>query len=63
MPTPEALALLEEKYLPLMLEAKSKEGDREMAHYDADIVLCGLLKELGFVQLIDVYNSIAKWYA
>ena len=35
----------------------------EGSHVDADTLLCGLLKELGYSEVVDVYNGIKKWYA
>lgn len=35
----------------------------ESAHIDADMVLCELLKSLGYVEIVEVYESIGKWYA
>lgn len=37
--------------------------DTEQDHYNADYVLCSLLVELGFSDLVDKYNQIDKWYA
>ena len=36
--------------------------DTEMAHCNADSVLCNLLEELGYGEVVEVYNEIDKWY-
>ena len=44
---------------------KGLEGawDLEMAHGEADDVLCALLKELGYGDVVSAYHKIDKWYA
>ena len=37
--------------------------DRESAHIYADDILCKLLKELGYKELVEEYDKIHKWYA
>lgn len=37
--------------------------DTEMVHIYADEFLCGLLRELGYTKLVEVYDDIGKWYA
>ena len=37
--------------------------DTEIAHIDADDVLCKLLKALGFSDVVAEYEKIDKWYA
>jgi len=37
--------------------------DQEMAHVEADEVLCKLLTALGYSDVVDHYRSIDKWYA
>jgi hypothetical protein len=38
-------------------------GDTEIAHGDADDLLCDLLIELGYYDVVNEYNKIDKWYA
>ena len=38
-------------------------GDTEDAHLEADYVLCELLNEMGFEQVVEAYEKIHKWYA
>lgn len=49
---------LNEKYLMQMRELKS-----EFEHDEADYLLCALLEELGYTELVEVYRKIPKWYA
>ena len=51
-----------EKYMKRMKEA-GNNGDIEVAHIDADGILCELLIELGYGKIIELYNEIDKWYA
>ena len=37
--------------------------DKEEAHADADGVLCQLLSELGYEDVVKAYHDISKWYA
>lgn len=39
------------------------EDDTEMAHIQADEIICGVLEELGCKEIVDEYNKIYKWYA
>ena len=42
--------------------AKEAENlDYEAAHANADNILCGLLRKLGFGDVIDVYDKIPQW--
>ena len=48
---------LNKKYLMQMRELKS-----EFEHDEADYLLCALLEELGYTELVEVYRKIPKWY-
>jgi len=37
--------------------------DTEGAHARADEVLCDLLREMGFGDVVDAWDKIDKWYA
>jgi hypothetical protein len=50
-----------ENALLALLEGNSH--DTEIAHSIADDVLCTLLIELGYKEVVDAYNEIDKWYA
>lgn len=49
---------LNEKYLEQM-----KTCESEFDHEDADYILCELLEELGYKELIATYREIPKWYS
>lgn len=53
---------LNKKYLTQMNKCINNE-DTEYAHIIADDILCDLLKDLGYTELIAVYEKINKWYA
>jgi len=38
-------------------------GDTESDHAKADDVLCDLLSELGYHDVVELYDRIDKWYA
>ncbi|HII3143175.1 TPA: hypothetical protein ACY3HI_001498 [Citrobacter braakii] len=37
--------------------------DKEIAHCNADDVICDLLKALGYEDVVKEYDEIDKWYA
>ena len=39
------------------------EDDVEMAHIDADDILCDLLVKLGYSVVVEAYTRIPKWFA
>ena len=38
-------------------------SDTEMAHIHADNVLCALLRNLGYNDIVNTYERINKWYS
>lgn len=38
-------------------------SDTEIAHCSADQILCNILEELGYSDIVEEYNKIEKWYA
>lgn len=40
-----------------------KNNDTEMAHSNADDVLCALLDELGYGDVVAEYRKVRKWSA
>ena len=38
-------------------------GDNEIAHCDADDLLCQVLRELGYGEGVDIFEEMDKWYA
>ena len=51
-----------QKYLTRLVKAE-KELDPELAHGEADTILCELLKEIGLKKIVSKYAKINKWYA
>lgn len=37
--------------------------DNEVAHREADSLLCETLRELGYGEMVDEFHNIHKWYA
>jgi hypothetical protein len=47
-----------------MNELKDKFGDdKEILHVEADDILCELLVELGYIELVNAFCKVPKWYA
>jgi hypothetical protein len=42
--------------------ADSPDLDEESAHINADDLMCRLLLQLGFVDVVDEFNRVTKWY-
>lgn len=40
-----------------------KYGDKELAHIEADQILCTLLTQEGFNDVVDEFTKLDKWYA
>jgi hypothetical protein len=51
-----------EEALKTLSELK-REDDIEMAHREADVVLCQLLFTLGYGDVVTEYHRVHKWYA
>ena len=66
-PISDDLALAEHKTLSIKYRAKLKilaeNPDEEAAHIQADDVLCDILNQLGFEDVVEEYRKIPKWYA
>lgn len=45
------------------LRSLEKLDDTEMAHIEADKVLCSLLEYEGYEEVIKLFNQLKKWYA
>lgn len=45
------------------LYAREDYFDQEMAHVEADGLMCEVLEQLGYSAGIDVFDSMPKWYA
>ena len=53
---------LKKKYVEL-LKTQQESHDREHAHTTADDILCELLLDLGYKDVVEEYEKIDKWYA
>ena len=60
-PKQEIIMTKEEAIAELNLIRQS--DDTEVAHVDADDVLCQLLMSLGYEDVVTAYHNIGKWYA
>ncbi len=49
-------------YLNKIMELTSST-DFEKAHYEADLILCDILRKVGFSEIVDLYECIYKCYA
>ena len=63
----EMLIMTEERkknYIAMLKSTREVfEDDTEMAHIQADEIICAVLDELGCDEIVDEYNKIYKWYA
>jgi hypothetical protein len=46
-----------------VLRTLKNSDDTEMAHVEADKVLCNLLKFEGYDEVVKLFNELKKWYA
>lgn len=44
------------------LKKHQQNADLETAHVEADDIICGLLKSLGYDDVVAEYAKIEKWY-
>lgn len=51
------------KNLLRRMQELENSGDIESAHGLADDILCDLLTQLGYTDIIDAYDRVEKWYA
>lgn len=45
------------------LKKLQQSGDTEIAHSKADDIICELLLELGYEEVVTEYHKIDKWFA
>ena len=38
-------------------------NDHEMAHFNADDILCELLDRIGYTDVVENFRKIRKWYS
>lgn len=47
----------------IKLDECIEDGDWEVAHSNADEVLCVLLEQLGYEDVVAKWRQVGKWYA
>lgn len=53
-----------EQVLEKLVKAQEfSKGDPEAAHSIADRVLCDLLIDIGYADVVEAYRKVRKWYA
>lgn len=45
------------------LKELQQSNDIESAHIQADWIICNLLEDLGYKNIVKEYDAIMKWYA
>jgi hypothetical protein len=50
-------------HLKMCQDTSDYEGDYEAAHSQADDILCKLLTDLGFADVVAEFDKVGKWYA
>jgi len=45
------------------LKAEKSNGDKEAAHANADAILCYLLIDLGYSDVVKAWEDVPKWYS
>jgi hypothetical protein len=46
-----------------ILKLQEDEGDTESFHFEADLLLCDILKDLGYSETVELFKKLPKWYA
>lgn len=54
---------MDKKYLIEKLKELAAIDDPEMAHGEADDLICTFLTDLGHSDVVEAYENIEKWYA
>lgn len=42
---------------------KEQKDNTESLHYRADLLLCEILKSLGYDKVVELFESFEKWYS
>ena len=45
------------------LRKLANDTDIEVAHIKADDILCRILLDLGYDEIVEAYDAVDKWYA
>ncbi len=49
------------KQMKKIVEKEKQDGDHEVAHANADKLMCDVLTSLGYKSGVDLYEEITKW--
>lgn len=52
-----------EQYALSKLKTVQRWADAEAAHKEADEILCRVLNELGYGDVVEEWRQVRKWYA
>lgn len=53
---------MEKELIKKSLIDLQSNDDTELAHIQADDILCSFLEELGYSDVVEEYKKISKWY-
>ena len=56
------MSRIDRKYIEKLRQLQD-DTDEEKTHILADKILCDLLTELTYTDIVDEYNKVGKWYA
>ena len=58
-------SMTNERYQALCEEMQqlANKNDIELAHIRADEILCEVLNELDYAEIVELYHDVGKWYA
>ena len=45
------------------LKDLAESNDPEYAHIEADLILCNILNDLGYNDIVDAWKKVKKWFA
>lgn len=51
-----------EQAIEQLIEQQAND-DPEVNHYKADVIICELLRSLGYDDVVDEWEAIERWYA
>lgn len=51
-----------DSYYANRIKEKCHSGYEEEDHIKADAILCSVLKEMGFTEILEAYNEVYKYY-
>jgi len=56
------MSRIDRKYIQKLKQLQG-DGDTEIVHVKADKILCELLTELAYTEVVEEFNKLEKWYA